>query len=359
MALAEPNEYLTLPEGSDFIYSAKGILGLFGTLSYSDAVPALSFTDPQSGITLTTTGWQGSAQLASDKMDYETRQAMSLEVSIMGNSIASFNNISVSADLESGLMQAWEQPLYNSVASFAIDTITIVDPASKEETNLSGIVMDSITSYDNTSELGDILVSTKVASFVNSAVAMQDIQFDFEMANLQASFFKAYQKLAEDMMNTPEQTESIVQAFMQDAALAQLKVNPEINLPVIKAIVNESKIDGYANTKLAGIQTLPDNLEDAKFWADHAVVDAKLAIEEDAALFIAELILKSQLAANPQFAVMSEEEQQALIAQQSLATINAFVQQGILSETEAGYEITFSMENAEALLNGQPVGLPL
>lgn len=283
---------------------------------------------------------------------------MSVELSFQGTQIATIENISIVTDLEAGLMQAWNNSLYDGVASFTIDGMTIADPTTGEETKLENIVMDSVTSVDQTAGLGNVLVSTKVASFVNSTVTMRDIQFDLEMANLQGSFLKAYQKMTEDIMNSPDEADRVMQAFLKKAGLAQLQVDPEFNLPVIKGVINESKFDGYANTKVVGIQALPDTMEDARFWAEHAVVDAKLSIEEAAALFITELILRSQLAANPQFAVMSNEEQNALIEQQTQGTMNALVQQGILSETEEGYEITFSMENAEALLNGQPMGLP-
>lgn len=358
MAIDDPEARFALPEGEEYIYSATGIVSLFGSVSYHDVVPAFTYTHPEMALMVSTTGWQGNARLTSDTIDSETVEAMNIDMFIQDAKIAAIENVSLVTDLETGLMQAWDNSLYDGVASFTIGTMTIMDPTTSEETKLDNVVMDSVTSVDKTSGLGDVLVSTKMASFANNTVTMQDIQFDFEMAKLQGSFLKAYQKMTEDIMNTPDEADSVMQGFLKGAGLAQLQVDPELNLPVIKGVINESKFDGYANTKVVGIQALPDTMEDVRFWAEHAVVDAKLTIEEGAALYITELILKSQLAANPQFAVMSDEEQKALIEQQTQGTINAFVQQGILSETEDGYEITFSMENAQALLNGQPMGLP-
>ena len=358
IAIDDPEARFALPEGEEYIYSATGIVNLFGTVSYQDVMPAFTYTHPELALTVAISGWQGNASLTSDSIDSATEEAMSVALSFQSTQIATIENISIVTDLEAGLMQAWKNSLYDGVASFTIDGMTIANPTTGEETKLKNIVMDSVTSVDQTAGLGDVLVSTKVASFVNSTVAMQDIQFDLEMANLQGSFLKAYSKMTEDIMNSPDEADGVMQAFLKDAGLAQLQVDPEFNLPVLKGVINESKFDGYANTKVVGIQALPDTMEDARFWAEHAVVDAKLSIEDSAAVFITELILRSQLAANPQFAVMTDEEQKALIEQQTQGTINAFVQQGILSETEEGYEITFTMENAEALLNGQPMGLP-
>ncbi|MDC8830085.1 DUF945 family protein [Alteromonas gilva] len=358
IALAEHVAQLKMAGDSEFIYSAEGFTSLLGTTSYSDIIPALTYTEPQSGFTLSITGWQGHARLTSDSMEYKTEQPLSLKLATQDTPIASFDNMSFDADLASGFMQAWKQPLYNGEASLRIDTITMANLATSEETKIENIVVDSVTSYDDTTELGSMLISSRVTSFVSSAMAIKDIQLDVEVANLQRNFLTAYQQLSEDIMNAPDQTESLFREFIQSAGLAQLQASPELNFPVIKGVINESKINGYANTRLVNIQTLPDTMEDPAFWAEHAFIDATLNAEEGAALFIAELILKSQLGANPQFAQMSDEEQKALIAEQSQATINAFVQQGMLSKTDAGYEITFSMENANAILNGQPMGLP-
>ncbi|MGQ8364160.1 YdgA family protein [Glaciecola sp. 1036] len=358
LTLSEPSENLELPEGNAFIYSAEGIYGLLGTTSYSDLVPALTYTDPESGLTFSTTGWQGNARLTTDTFDYESDQASSFEVSVFGTKVASVENMTVKSDIEAGLMQTWEQSLYNGVATISIGTMSFVNPSTSEETRLDNVVMDLDSDYDTSTELGDILISTKIASFVNSTFTMQDLQLDYAINNLQRSFFKAYQKMSEDIIDSPEQADVIMQAFLQDSVLEQLQANPELNLPQIKGVINESKFDGYANSKLVDVQALPDTLDDPAFWAEHAVVDAKLLVEEGAALFIAEMTLRSQLRANPQFSQMSEEDKNAIVAQQSQATIEALVQQGLLTKIDEGYEFTFTMENAQAMLNGNPMPLP-
>lgn len=358
LTLPEPNEHFTLAEGGEFIYSAEGIVGLFGATSYTDFMPSFTFTDSKSGVTVSSNGWQGNARLTADSIDYQTEQSISFEVSVQGSKIASIKNMSLNADIDAGLTQIWEKPLYNSLASLTIDTITFGNPAADEETRIDNIVVDTVTTYDETSELGSMLLSYKVASLVSSKFAMQNIQLDVEVNHMASRFVKAYQKLTEDIVNAPEQKETLVQAFVEEFALAQLQVNPELNIPVIKGVINKSTFNGFAKAKLVGIQAIPATAEDMAFWAEHAVVDAKLTLQEEAALFITKLILKSQLAANPQFVAMSEAEQETLLAQQAQTAISTFVQQGILSEVDEGYEITFSMENAEAMLNGQPMGLP-
>jgi uncharacterized protein YdgA (DUF945 family) len=144
---------------------------------------------------------------------------------------------------------------------------------------------------------------------------------------------------------------------MQDNLLEQVQAEPEYNFTNISGKVNGSEFEGKILAKIAGVTELPATLEDTAFWMQHAVVDSKMTMQREAALFIAGEMVKAQLAGNPQVAAMSLEEQAQLIAQQAEATLTGMAQQGMITVSEDGYEVVFTMQNAEAMLNGNPIPL--
>ena len=175
IAIDDPEARFALPEGEEYIYSATGIVNLFGTVSYQDVMPAFTYTHPELALTVAISGWQGNASLTSDSIDSATEEAMSVALSFQSTQIATIENISIVTDLEAGLMQAWKNSLYDGVASFTIDGMTIANPTTGEETKLKNIVMDSVTSVDQTAGLGDVLERFRTpARDVLSALVRQD-----------------------------------------------------------------------------------------------------------------------------------------------------------------------------------------
>ncbi|GEM_PF-1462266 len=358
VATDEPIDGLAVEEDAVYLYSIQGVLSLFGTTSFEDYIPAITFEIPDSNMTLKTTPWHGKGHMTSDAMTYFTEHAITVEVVNDEITVANVSNLAIEMDLKAGLQQIWEQQLYNGEANFGIQSFVFTDPMSNEVTTLDSVSMRFISSYDEDSSLGNLLFENTASRYKNTAFELKDIALHYELNNIQREFMKAYQTLSEDIVRSPENSETIMQAFMNTSVLQQLKVDPELNLPVIKAKVNDSSIDGFVKSHLTGIQTLPETISDRDFWIEHAVVDAKMMMETEAANFIAKQIIKNQIALNPQAAQLSEDEIERIAVQQSSVTIDGFVQQGILKKLDNGYEFTFTMKNANALLNGNPMPLP-
>jgi uncharacterized protein YdgA (DUF945 family) len=62
---------------------------------------------------------------------------------------------------------------------------------------------------------------------------------------------------------------------------------------------------------------------------------------------------------DPNAAGMTEEEISAIAAQQVEGMIGMFTQQGMITVTPEGmHEMTFTMKDGQAMLNGNPMPLP-
>jgi uncharacterized protein YdgA (DUF945 family) len=68
--------------------------------------------------------------------------------------------------------------------------------------------------------------------------------------------------------------------------------------------------------------------------------------------------MMGQLLATPRAQNMTEEELQAAVEQQTPMMLSTFAQQGLIKETEAGYETKLELKEGKATVNGTPIPLP-
>lgn len=339
------------------VYKVNGNVSLGGAFSYVDNFSGLVLTNEnEPDTTITFRPWSGKGNFTADKSVY-AGSGLSMVVNEAGEDVFTMSDMKVSMDANAGYMQIIEQQLYDGVFGFEIDSIDI--DAGDVLVALNGFSMDIESALDDETGLATLSASNKLTSFATKDLALDNIRLDYELANLTQEFFVAYQEFNQKMMATPENFESLMTEFMQSNMLELLKGEPEFNFPIFSVDINDSNINGFLNTKMVGVTELPETLEDPAFWMMHTLIDSKMVMQEEAALFVARLSLKQQIASNPQFAGMSEAEINNIVDQQVEPTLVALVQQGLLTKTDEGYEMTFSMEKGAANLNGNPIPLPM
>ena len=200
-----------------------------------------------------------------------------------------------------------------------------------------------------------------MTEFAAPSMNITDLIVVFDVNNLQAKFMRAYQEFTAksmEYMADPVAMQTATQAFLDEHLLEQLQQNPEYNLSELRGKVNGSEFNGHVFMKLTDVLQLPATLEDPNFWVENGEMDTLMRMEKAAAEFFTAEFIKTQLAGNPQFLSMSEEEQTTLIAQQTQATLAALVEQGMLQTEGADYRFTFTLKDTQAELNGQPMPLP-
>lgn len=353
----DPIPNLTFLDDVTSLYSIKGIVGLFGNTIFSDYIPALTYTDESNGAVYSQTKWEGSGYFSSSSIIYDSVSPLSIDVTADGESIADIDNIAIQMSVEEGVMQIWEQLLYNSHSIFSIESINVTDAVSDNEVALNNISIAVKSTYDENTKLGDFLVSTKAKKVITDEFTLEDMQLDYSINKISQPFVIQYQSFMDDMLNNPENAEVLIQDFLQTSLLQQLQTNPEFNLPAISATINGSKLEGFINTTLQGVESLPNTFDDQAFWMQHMLVNAELNAQEEAVKFIASASLKSQLSGNPQFQSMTASEQEQIIQQQVDATLANFMQNGMLNLDEDGYSVLIKLENAELFVNGQQIPL--
>ena len=263
-------------------------------------------------------------------------------------------SVSTDFDIDSGIFKIYEDLLYSGSGSFNFKKLTGIDPTTKSEYSLEESTMKFESVYDEAEAVVNYDVELSTEGFVSNEFTLDKSVFTYGLKNLSKEIVVFYSDLA----SKPLDAEMLTNQFMQEGLLEIIQKEPEIYTSFNTA-VNGSKAYSTMSMKLADVTELPASLEDSVFWLQHAVVEAKLTAEKDIALFIMKLILEQQLAASPDVANMDPAELAEIVEQQTAATLDGVIQQGMLLETDEGYEVTFTMENAEAFLNGNPFPLGL
>jgi len=205
--------------------------------------------------------------------------------------------------------------------------------------------------------IADFNSDLSLASLTFPGFSLSDMLMKTEVNNLEQAFLTAYQEMNKAVMQEPQRAEEIMQQAMQAHLLPQLMAEPEINITQLTAVLNEGDINMTSTNKLIGVTSLPDTMENNDFWLEHLASNTQMNVQDSAASFIASMVLETQLAANPQFAAMEPAQRTQLIEQQSAATLDGLVQQGLLTKTSDGYSMSFNMKDGKAKLNENAIPL--
>jgi uncharacterized protein YdgA (DUF945 family) len=354
----ETPEGLVLPVNKPF-YQFKGITGLLGTTTYQDEVATINYTDPETGGTVVFSGLQGFGEISGSGLSYKAT-ADSMNMAIENTLDFDVQGLTINVKSSESLAVMMSQGLYDANSTLGIDVVTFKDLMLGTESRTVDTKLTVLTEYDRTNGMGNVKITTTIASLDTSDMALTDVNTVIELNKLQAKFLLAYQDFSNKMMANiadPTQVENDLQAFMQDHLLEQLQASPEYNISKLSGKINGSEFDGKIMAKLSGVTELPMSLEDPAFWMQHTVIDSKMKMQKGAAQFIATQVVSSQLLANPQFMQLGEEERTQIINQQVEGMLAGLVQQGMITLEDEEYITTFTMVGGAALLNGNPIPL--
>lgn len=353
-------EGLTLKEDLP-IYALEAYTGLLGGSTYTDKVVGMDYVNEENQLTIDFSGSQSEGSFSSNSYEGKTiGTGANLSGQIENALTFELTELEMDIKAETGFIQMLEQGLYNSDSLFTIANIKVDNLGDGTQTNIDNLGFKVVSSVDDAKGFGDVKMQTTAASIVADDINLSELIATIELNNLEVEFFKAYQKFSNEMMDyvtDPDKMAAATNTFFEEHLLSQLQAEPEYNISALSGKINDSAFNGNMFAKIAGVTALPDTLEDTQFWAQHAVVNSELTLQEAAAEYIAKLMLTSQLQANPNFAAMSAEELDAIVAQQTVPTLQALVQQGMITQTEDGYAFNFSMKEGTANLNGLEIPL--
>ena len=339
------------------IYHNEGVVGLFGGLSYKDVIPALSATNEEEGFTLLFSGYSGEAKPEGGQTLYTSSgESLSINADEFSMNMA---NLSMDVTYDGSMVEAFKGELFESKVKALIETMEVSGLEAGETVQLENIALVTDTEIDESTNTANVYVEYAIDKVVGPELEASDMMLGVALNNLDVDFIKAYQDFSNTSLMIPsEEVPAKMMEFVEANLLPQLKVEPELNITKLKATLPEGSFTAYANTKLVGIDALPGTMEDVAFWVTHLLANAEITADKAFAQSVASGYMMGQLMATPQAQNMTAEELEAAVEQQTPMVLSTFAQQGLIKETEKGYETKLELKDGKASVNGTPIPLP-
>ncbi|MFQ3248208.1 MAG: hypothetical protein ACI9O6_000010 [Glaciecola sp.] len=346
-------EFLTYAEDEKF-YSVKGGVNLFGSASFEDKMPSFSvISEDNDGEEIAVSGWSGQGTFSSSNASYS---GLTESVTLIAEGVTfEIKAITLESKIEGDWMAAMRSEFYDSAGQFGIESISFDMPMMDTNVKLDNLLIDVLTEKSEDGKLMDIDMDYSIKSIDMPDFSGRDLLIKSEINNIEQAFAKAYQEASAK----PAQMEQAMAEIIETKLLPQLQASPEFNITEMSGKVGEGNFSGMFMGKVTGVDALPQPIDDPAFWASKAVVDSKLKLDKAMALWLGQQVVTSQIQSNPNAAGMTDEEIKAVAAQQVDGMIEMFTQQGMITVTADGeYEMTFTMQDGQAVLNGNPIPLP-
>ena len=338
---------------SNSLYLLEADIGLLGNMSYIDKIQAFSSGD--AGGKLTFSGWAGEGSLSTNYLAYKGNMD-TLTFGVAEGTVLAMNSLSASMTADSSWTDMMINPVYDSTSELVLGSLTASIP-TLDDMNIAikNMVLKGTTATQSDEQLLNIGMAFNVGELTSGMIESKNLVFKSEINNLEKGFILAAQ---EGSLNAPDVDK--VQEVLSKILLPQLQASPEVIITELSGTVEEGNFSGNVLIKLDGIDKLPDYPDDPKFWLSKVSIDSRIEANEDMAMWLGEAALTQQFKANPAITEsMTAKEIKELASAQTAGTLDVLSQQGMLSLTEEGnFELTFSLENGQAKLNGNPMPLP-
>lgn len=338
---------------SSSLYLLEADIGLLGNMSYIDKIQAFSSGD--AGGKLTFSGWAGEGSLSTNYLAYKGNMD-TLTFGVAEGTVLAMNSLSASMTADSSWTDMMINPVYDSTSELVLGSLTASIP-TLDDMNIAikNMVLKGTTATQSDEQLLNIGMAFNVGELTSGMIESKNLVFKSEINNLEKGFILAAQ---EGSLNAQDVDK--VQEVLSKILLPQLQASPEVIITELSGTVEEGNFSGNVLIKLDGIDKLPDYPDDPKFWLSKVSIDSRIEANEDMAMWLGEAALTQQFKANPAITEsMTAKEIKELASAQTAGTLDVLSQQGMLSLTEEGnFELTFSLENGQAKLNGNPMPLP-
>lgn len=338
------------------IYQITNHTNLFGKSSFNDKVPSFSMQGDEVFTQFAFSGWNGSGSFSDTQANYQGLLKSFSFAGVFGE--FELNEWQMTSDLQGNLMDAMAGNFNDTTASMQIQDISFKSVVEEEATVLTEFDMDVVADFDEATDLLDYQINFSLNQLTTPELNLSSVKVNTQVNNLKEQFFKAYQSLLSEAGQDPAKMQENLDTLMQTELLGQLQAEPEFNISSFSAKLNQGNITGSLNSKIHQVTALPDPIESPAFWIQHLMTDAQLNADDSVALWLAINLTKSQIKAAPSAAQMTDEEIASIAQQQAPAMLQGLQQQGLLTKTDSGYEMTFSLKEGQALLNGNPMPLP-
>lgn len=333
---------------SESFYSIQGNTGFSGDTQYSDTIASFSSTED---IQITFSGWSGKGAMSTNNSHY-SGVTNSIDIGSTDTN-SKIEKVTLDIQLDDNWFAILENPIYNSTGRLAIDAIKIA-PSGQQPFTLDEFVVDFETEKNTSETLSNIMVNYGFKKLKTPTLSASDFIMAIELKNLEKEFLKAYQNIA----NNSAGFDAGLQNIVENNLLTQLQASPELNINELSINIDNKSFSGNLLTKIEGVDALPTQLSDYRFWLQHTKASTNIKLNKALAFVLGESFLFSQLANSLDAQGLSASQQKEIVELQVKGMLNGLISQGLIIEKDESYEADIQLEKGQAVVNGKATPLP-
>lgn len=341
------------------LYQVAGNYSVLGDLSYQDSSPKISYRGDD-GTEFDVSAYQGKAETIDGSLTHQgLLPSVSLQSKVMSMSLA---NISMETRLEQSLSDYFSQDkVAQYYASIDIEQTDVKVPSKGMQLGLEHLAVAVNSALDDTKHLINSDVVYRAKSVKSDDFVAENLELALEINNIDEASYLQFNKLFSNPNFNPDPSLQMAQvmAFLESNLLDLVSPQPELNIVSAKGDFSYGHFAANFNTRLAKVDTLPDNLADMPFWLQHIEANSHIEVAKPLALSMAKLALRGRLSQSPQYKHASEQEVTQAVEEQAAGLIAMLESQGTLVAQGEDYIVDFEFKDRHAKLNGNQMALPL
>lgn len=331
------------------VYLNVGHRSLFGNLDYIDRFPAFLIEDPENGLSIDFSGYDGQGTTENGEVVYDGTLPT---FTITGPGV-SFESQQVTVDWRGDFdYLATLQGIYSdSTTEISIESMRI------NEGQIASI--DNFMLFGNTevdeAQLIDGQFGYKIAAINTPFDNFSDIEIILSFENLSSQFLNTYQENANKLVGNND-PEAIKAVFAEPVAKA-LQYKPSIKIDNIGFSHAAGELSSQASIGLNTDEVSAQQVVSADFWKNALTMDSSLTLPVSLFQDLGKKYVSMQLMATPEARNMSQQQLEEVASNQASAMMQSFTQQGMLALDGEQLSISFSINDGKATLNNNPVPL--
>lgn len=346
------------------LYQLEGILGLDGTASYSETIPALE--SPQDApISFAFGGYLGHGEVINGQLTHSGK-AGDTEISAANDSAVEaelfqvrMGPIEFKLHFDADLDRLFSGQLTNAEMDLVIESVKSISATDTGSFDLGSIEISSAVDIQPDQNLANIDVRYGIASINTEQFSASDIALEISFDNYSSDFQSRYTNFIQDSMYrgaAPDPAK--MQQFLADTLPLLLGTAPILAIDRLAFSLSEKgSFESSAELRLDAISTLPTDLKDLSFWADKIAASVDISADKRVVSYIGNMVLAPKLQATSDD--LSAEELELAVATQLQTGISMMQMMGVVIDEGQSYSTTLEYERGLTKINGEEFAIPL
>ncbi|MCC2616620.1 YdgA family protein [Aestuariibacter halophilus] len=327
---------------------------LDGSLSWQDTLAPFTFSDDSNDTTLAFSGYQGSGRSEQQTTTY--RGHSDVTYFRQQETLLALRDMNLTGWFDSDMPRLLTGGV---VPGEFVVQLGKFDLQADPVVQIDGLQYATRGDVDISSDRIDMTLDINADRVTLDRYEITDMALQVSVKNLMQALFDALKQRNADAALVGNSQPMQVDGPLREALLQQLQRAPTLAIPTLTMNLPEGQLSASGSATVKDVIALPQQQDIAAFWYQHLVADAQITTRLPVARALARHYVKHQMAlAMKNSEQPSEAQYEGMLAYNTQMLLDGLVQQGLLQRDEENIKSEFSLQDGEAILNGNRIPLP-